>query len=75
MWDVEPEADLVAAADPQAMADYVSENATNGSIIIMRVMYESRGISLQALPAIIDGLKARGFEFVTVSELLALQRR
>jgi len=75
MWDVEPEADLVAAADPQAMADYVSENATNGSIIIMHVMYESRGISRQALPAIIDGLKARGFEFVTVSELLALQRR
>lgn len=74
MWDVEPEANTVAAADPQAMADYVLDNATNGSIIIMHVMYESRGISRQALPAIINGLRARGFEFVTVSELLALQQ-
>lgn len=74
MWDVEPEADPVAAADPQAMADYVIANATNGSIIIMHVMYESREVSRQALPALIDGLKARGFKFVTVSELLALQR-
>lgn len=73
MWDVEPEADPVTAADPQAMADYVIANATNGSIIIMHVMYERRGTSRQALPALIDGLKARGFKFVTVSELLALQ--
>ena len=74
MWDVEPEADSITAADPQAMADYVITNATNGSIIIMHVMYESRGASRQALPALIDGLKARGFKFVTVSELLALQQ-
>lgn len=73
MWDVEPEADPITAADPQAMADYVITNATNGSIIIMHVMYESRGTSRQALPALIDGLKARGLKFVTVSELLALQ--
>lgn len=73
MWDVEPEADPVTAADPQAMADYVIANATNGSIIIMHVMYESRRASRQALPALIDGLKARGLRFVTVSELLAQQ--
>lgn len=73
MWDVEPEADPVTAANPQAMADYVITNASNGSIIIMHVMYESREASRQALPALIDGLKARGFKFVTVSELLALQ--
>ena len=73
MWDLEPEADPAAAADPRAMADYVIANATNGSIIIMHVMYESREKSQQALPALIDGLKARGLKFVTVSELLALQ--
>ena len=75
MWDVEPEADPIAAADPRAMADYVTANASNGSIIIMHVMYESRETSRQALPALIDGLKARGFEFVTVSELLAMQHQ
>jgi peptidoglycan/xylan/chitin deacetylase (PgdA/CDA1 family) len=73
MWDVEPEAESMAAADPQAMADYVIANATNGSIIIMHVMYESRETSRQALPALINGLRARGLEFVTVSELLALR--
>ncbi len=75
MWDVEPEADPIAAAEPRAMADYVTANATNGSIIIMHVMYESRETSRRALPALIDGLKARGFEFATVSELLAMQHQ
>lgn len=74
MWDLEPEADPAAAENPRAMAEYVIANAANGSIIIMHVMYESRETSRQALPALIDGLKARGFEFVIVSELLALQQ-
>ncbi|WP_127752276.1 polysaccharide deacetylase family protein [Devosia sp. 1566] len=71
MWDVEPEADAADAASPRSLAEYAIANATNGSIIIMHVMYESRASSRLALPAIIDGLKARGFKFVTVSQLLA----
>ncbi|WP_172122664.1 MULTISPECIES: polysaccharide deacetylase family protein [unclassified Devosia] len=71
MWDVEPEADAADAASPQGLADHAIANATNGSIIIMHVMYESRAASRLALPPIIDGLKARGFKFVTVSQLLA----
>jgi peptidoglycan-N-acetylglucosamine deacetylase len=71
MWDVDPEAHPAAATDPRALADLAIANAGNGSIIIMHVMYGSRETSRQALPAIIDGLKARGFAFATVSELLA----
>ncbi|WP_332305337.1 polysaccharide deacetylase family protein [Rhizobium sp. GR12] len=70
MWDVEPESFPDVAADTVAFARHVIEQTKNGSIIIMHVMYRSREISRQALPLIIDGLRQRGFEFVTVSQLL-----
>ncbi|HMC52444.1 MAG TPA: hypothetical protein VKI64_06760 [Acidimicrobiales bacterium] len=34
----------------------------------------NRGLTLQALPLLIDDLSARGYLFVTVSELLAAGR-
>ena len=37
----------------------------------MHVMYDSRGASRIALPRILDELSARGYRFVTVSELMA----
>lgn len=70
MWDVEPESFPDVAGDTAAFAKHVIEQTKNGSIIIMHVMYRSREISRQALPLIIDGLRQRGFEFVTVSQLL-----
>lgn len=70
MWDVEPESFPDVAADTAAFAKHVIEQTKSGSIIIMHVMYGSRAISRQALPSIIDGLRQRGFEFVTVSQLL-----
>jgi len=33
-------------------------------------MYQSRQSSREALPLIIEGLQAKGYRFVTVSELL-----
>jgi peptidoglycan/xylan/chitin deacetylase (PgdA/CDA1 family) len=38
-------------------------------------MYKARETSRQALPDVIDGLQARGFRFVTVSELLAMRAK
>ncbi len=70
MWDVEPESFPDVAADTAAFAKHVIEQTKSGSIIIMHVMYGRREISRQALPSIIDGLRQRGFEFVTVSQLL-----
>ncbi|MET0172813.1 MAG: polysaccharide deacetylase family protein [Agrobacterium vaccinii] len=70
MWDVEPESFPEVADNPDTLAKYVIDNARNGSIIIMHVMYRSREVSRQALPLIIDGLRQRGFEFVTVSKLI-----
>ena len=70
MWDVEPESFPDVAEDTAAFAKHVIEQTKNGSIIIMHVMYRSREVSRQALPLIIDGLRQRGFEFVTVAQLL-----
>ncbi|MEW9524288.1 polysaccharide deacetylase family protein [Agrobacterium radiobacter] len=70
MWDVEPESFPDVADDAVALASHVIEQTRNGSIIIMHVMYRSREVSRQALPLIIDGLRQRGFEFVTVAQLL-----
>lgn len=71
-WDVEPESYSDIASDPTKIAAHVIDKTRPGSIIILHVMYESREPSRQALPAIIDGLKARGFRFATVTDLLSV---
>lgn len=73
MWDVEPESFEDIASDPDRIAAHVLDQARPGSILILHVMYISREPTRQALPKIIDGLRERGFRFVTVSELLALR--
>lgn len=61
-WDVESEKvqEIVAQARP-------------GSIILLHPWYGNEHVRVQ-LPAIIRGLKAKGFTFVTVSELLAMRK-
>jgi peptidoglycan-N-acetylglucosamine deacetylase len=71
MWDVEPESFSEIDGNAAAITKYVVNHTRNGSIIIMHVMYDSRAATRAALPDIIDGLRARGFEFATVSELMA----
>ncbi|MBU1436400.1 MAG: polysaccharide deacetylase family protein [Gammaproteobacteria bacterium] len=74
-WDVAPESVPQLAENPELLAQYTVEQAKKGSIILLHVMYDSRSITMQAVPAIIRGLKKRGFRFVTVSELLSLQTK
>ena len=61
------------AADSDKIAEHVLSRARPGSIIILHVMYRSRGESLKAVEKIVEGLKARGYGFKTVSELLAAE--
>jgi chitin deacetylase len=70
-WDVEPDSYPEIAADSDKIAAYVLAQTRPGSIIILHVMYKSRSESLQAVQKIITGLKAQGYSFKTVSELLA----
>jgi peptidoglycan-N-acetylglucosamine deacetylase len=74
-WDVEPESFRQIAADPDLIAAHVIERTKPGSIIIMHVMYKARETSREALPQVIDGLREKGFRFVTVSELIALESK
>jgi peptidoglycan-N-acetylglucosamine deacetylase len=48
----------------------VLDNTQSGSIILLHVMYDPQKKSLTAVKPIIEGLKQKGFRFVTVSELL-----
>jgi peptidoglycan/xylan/chitin deacetylase (PgdA/CDA1 family) len=73
--DVEPESYLGAWQDSRAITEYALEDVRPGSIVLLHVMYLSREASLTALPQIITGLRARGFEFVTFRELLQEHRR
>jgi peptidoglycan/xylan/chitin deacetylase (PgdA/CDA1 family) len=41
-----------------------------GSIVLLHVMYKSREASREALPGVIQGLKEKGYRFVTIPELL-----
>lgn len=70
-WDVEPESDPAIANDPDAIVADVLERARPGSIVLLHLMYASREASREALPRIIEGLRAKGYTLVTVPELLA----
>ena len=72
-WDVEPDSHPEVAADSEKIAGYVLSRTRPGSIIILHAMYSSRGESLKAVKKIVEGLKAQGYSFKTVSELLAAE--
>jgi len=70
LWDVGVEDWTGYSAD--AIRDHVLNNARNGSIVLLHFAAPH---TWEALPEIIVGLRARGFELVTVSELLKGGRR
>ena len=72
-WDIEPDSYPEIAADSDRIAGHVLSNARPGSIIILHVMYPSRAESLEAVEKIVAGLRAQGYSFKTVSELLAAE--
>jgi peptidoglycan/xylan/chitin deacetylase (PgdA/CDA1 family) len=69
-WDVAPENFHDIAADKDKLVQYTLDNVKPGSIILLHVMYSSRQVTMQAVPEIIAGLKAKGYRLVTVHELL-----
>lgn len=67
-WDVEPET-YVKTSDE--IVRYTLDHTQNGSIILLHVMYDSGVESMKSVRPIIEGLREKGFEFKTVSELLS----
>lgn len=72
-WDVEPDSETQSSAGE--IAEKAVAEVRPGSIILLHVMYQNRVESFKAVPAIINRLKEQGYEFVTVSELLAVGRK
>jgi peptidoglycan/xylan/chitin deacetylase (PgdA/CDA1 family) len=70
-WDAE---DPMTDASARAFADRTLARVRPGSIVVMHVMYGTGQVQRDALPLILEGLKARGFRAVTVGELLKHQR-
>jgi peptidoglycan-N-acetylglucosamine deacetylase len=70
-FDVEPDSIAGIAEDAEKMVDYTMRTTRPGSIILLHAENGSRDATRHALPRIIEGLQARGYRFVTVSELLA----
>lgn len=71
-WDVEPESFPEVDGNAERITAHVLQRARPGSIILLHVMYRSRAESRRAVPAIVAGLRARGYRFVTVSELMVM---
>lgn len=66
-WDVD--ASMLVSQGPTGLASGIVSRVKPGSIIMMSDMH---GVTAQALPLVIDALAAKGYKFVTVSEMAAL---
>lgn len=75
LWDVEPDSDPAVGPSAEEIAADAVRRVRPGSIVLLHVMYQSRAESRRAVPLIVDGLRARGYRFVTVPRLLALSDR
>jgi peptidoglycan/xylan/chitin deacetylase (PgdA/CDA1 family) len=73
-WDVEPDSLPEIDGNAPAIVRHTVGHVRPGSIVLLHPMYGSRAATRAALGPIIDGLRARGYRFVTVAELLRLRR-
>jgi len=67
MWSVDPQD--WKYRDSERVAAQIIENTKPGSIVLAHDIHKT---TVAAMPKTLDALKAKGFQFVTVSELLAM---
>tara|TARA_B100000678_G_scaffold200845_2_gene168881 strand:+ start:629 stop:1366 length:738 start_codon:yes stop_codon:yes gene_type:complete len=72
MWDVEDRPE--AFDDPEDYAADIVERVRPGSIILIHPMYRHSSTARAALPLILAQLRERGYDIVTVTELLTHER-
>lgn len=73
MWDVSPEADVGPDDGAEQIAARAIADAGPGSIIGLHVMFDQGAETRRAVPMIVEGLRAEGYRFVTVPELLEMR--
>jgi peptidoglycan/xylan/chitin deacetylase (PgdA/CDA1 family) len=69
LWDVDPLDWKYHNADH--VRGEILKSTVNGSIILSHDIHKT---TVDAMPATLDGLAAKGFKFVTVSELVAMDK-
>jgi peptidoglycan/xylan/chitin deacetylase (PgdA/CDA1 family) len=74
LWSVDTR-DWQASTSVQMLVNTVLNDAKPGSIVLMHDGGGNRWRTVQALPAIIGGLKQLGYRFVTVPELLEMREK
>ena len=74
-WDLEPDSDPQLDNRTERIVDDVLTHARPGSIILLHPWYHGREPTRAAIAPIIAGLRERGYDFVTVSELMKASRR
>ncbi len=65
-WNLEPDSFYDSASDK---VNYVQENVTPGSIILIHPMYDKTDKVLETIEGILQELSNEGYTFVTVNEL------
>lgn len=70
MWSVDS---LDWRSSAESLLENVLRQANSGGIVLMHDGGGNRSKTVTSLPKIIDELKKKGYEFVTVPELLAMQ--
>lgn len=79
MWDVEPDTfeDTGASnGDANFLVNYTLQQTKPGSIILLHPFCDKVcAADRAAIPRIIDGLEARGYQFVTISQLLTYAKK
>jgi peptidoglycan/xylan/chitin deacetylase (PgdA/CDA1 family) len=73
MWSL-TSADTDPRAKPQAFVNNVLKGAHPGAIVLMHDGGGDRSRTVKALPDMISGLKQQGYRFVTIPELLEIQK-
>ena len=68
-WDVEDRPEDFDG-DPEAFAADIVARVKPGSIILMHPMYRHNQTARDALPLVLTGLQERGYDVVTVSQLM-----
>ncbi len=70
MWSMAPEENVPSDQGADALTAYVLDHASSGDIILLHPMFSTGQRTRDALASIIVELRAAGFTFVTLSELL-----
>jgi len=71
LWSIEPDSYPEIAASADSVLAHVLERLGPGAIILLHVETSSRVVNREVLPDLIDAIRAEGYSFVTVSDLLA----